>query len=71
MKIRSSERWQQIELLFAGALALSPEARTEYLDRSCGHDAELRLEVGRLLAASWWSPSLKPGARQSSDRLSR
>ncbi len=52
MKIRSSERWQQIDLLFAGALPLSPEERTEYLDRSCGPDAELRSEVERLLVAS-------------------
>ena len=52
MSIRSTERWQEIESFFTGALALPPEDRAVYLLKVCGDDAELKVEVERLLDAS-------------------
>ena len=42
---------RRLEELFDAACALSPEARTAFLDRACGSDAALRQEVESLLAA--------------------
>lgn len=44
------ERWQQIEAIFHEALALDGGKRYEFLERSCGSDAELMREVEKLLA---------------------
>jgi eukaryotic-like serine/threonine-protein kinase len=44
------ERWRQIEEIFHGALDRAPADRSEFLDRHCGGDAELRAEVESLLA---------------------
>ncbi len=46
----SSERWQKIEDVFQTALDLSPEERKRYLTKACFRDADLRLEVERLIA---------------------
>ena len=48
----SSDRWRQIEALFYEALEFKGEARSEFLDKKCEHDAELRKEVETLLASS-------------------
>lgn len=45
----SPDRWQRIEALFHEALELKPAARSEFLDRNCGEDRELRKEVDSLL----------------------
>ena len=44
------ERWRQIEEIFHGAIDCAPADRSEFLDRHCGGDAELRAEVESLLA---------------------
>ncbi|HEX8566868.1 MAG TPA: protein kinase [Pyrinomonadaceae bacterium] len=47
----TTERWQQIELVFQNALDLAPgEERERYLTDACADDAELRSEVDKLLA---------------------
>ncbi len=48
----ASGRWHQVESLFHEALALTPEARPEFLDRKCAGDVELRKEVESLLACA-------------------
>jgi serine/threonine protein kinase/tetratricopeptide (TPR) repeat protein len=48
----SPDRWRRLEALFYEALELNPEARTEFLDKSCDGDAELRKEVETLLASA-------------------
>ena len=47
-----SERWLAVEQLFAEALAQPPDLRAGFLERTCGTDRGLRLEVGTLLTAS-------------------
>jgi len=44
------ERWQRLEELFFEAVGLSEPARTQFLDRACGQDEELRRETESLLA---------------------
>jgi len=48
----SSERWRRLEGLFYQALELTPEARAEFLDQSCGTDTELRKDVEGLLESA-------------------
>jgi eukaryotic-like serine/threonine-protein kinase len=45
------ERWQQIEDLFHAALQRQPDEHGAFLDGACVGDAELRHEVGALLAS--------------------
>ena len=47
----SRERWVVIEPLLDAALELEPTTRPKFLDGACAGDAELRTEVGALLAA--------------------
>jgi serine/threonine protein kinase len=48
----SSDRWRQVEGLFYEALDLAPESRSEFLDKKCTGDAELRQEIETLLASA-------------------
>ncbi len=52
MGTSSSDRWRRVESLFYEAVELKPEARAEFLQRSCGSDAELRKEVETLLESA-------------------
>src|SRR5205823_3967580 len=45
------ERWRQMKELLGTVLELDPAKRTGYLDQACGNDAELRMDLERLLAA--------------------
>lgn len=45
-------RWPELDPLFVAALELEPSERTQFLERSCHGDAELRGELERLLAAA-------------------
>ncbi len=45
------DRWQRLKGLFAEAQSLDPAERTDFLDRACGDDRELRSELESLLAA--------------------
>ncbi|MEM7479742.1 MAG: serine/threonine-protein kinase [Acidobacteriota bacterium] len=45
------ERWQRIETLFAEAVDLEAHAVAPFLDERCADDAELRIEIERLLDA--------------------
>ncbi len=45
----SPDRWQRLEALFHEALELKTGARSEFLDKHCGEDQELRKEVESLL----------------------
>ncbi|HSK72294.1 MAG TPA: serine/threonine-protein kinase, partial [Pyrinomonadaceae bacterium] len=47
----NSERWQKVKGLFDSATAVAPAERAEFLENACGADAELRLEVEKLLAS--------------------
>jgi eukaryotic-like serine/threonine-protein kinase len=44
------ERLRQVEALYNDTLALPPNQRTVFLDRSCGNDRDLRSEIESLLA---------------------
>jgi eukaryotic-like serine/threonine-protein kinase len=46
------ERWQQVKGVLEQALALAPEERSAFLDRSCPPDPSLRQEVETLLSSS-------------------
>jgi serine/threonine-protein kinase len=46
----STDRWRQIEELCHGALGVSTEQRTRFIDQACGGDSALREEVESLIA---------------------
>ena len=46
------ERWQKIKGVLYGALGVSPEQRSQFLDRACSGDDSLRREVETLLTSS-------------------
>ena len=46
-----SERWHEVDRLFAEALDRPPAERPAFLDAACAGDAALRRDVQRLLAA--------------------
>jgi eukaryotic-like serine/threonine-protein kinase len=46
----NDNRWQRMEEIFHRAVELAPEARSAFLDQSCGGDSPLRQEVESLLA---------------------
>ena len=46
-----SDRWQKIEEIFEVAVELPPDERDVYLEKECGGDAGLRLEVEQLIFA--------------------
>ena len=48
----SREHWRRVDELCQRALELEESRRAEFLDRSCGNDAELRHEVESFLAHS-------------------
>ncbi|MGH7636481.1 MAG: tetratricopeptide repeat protein [Gemmatimonadaceae bacterium] len=58
-----STRWQQVEVIFHEAVALTGESRREFLDAACAGDDELRAEVNALLRAS------EPGADAALERV--
>lgn len=45
-----TDRWSQIEQLYAEALEQDPEQRAAFLDRACGDDKQLHDEIESLLA---------------------
>jgi serine/threonine protein kinase/tetratricopeptide (TPR) repeat protein len=45
----SGDLWKRLEALFNGCLELPPEARSAFLDQSCGSNHELRKELEALL----------------------
>lgn len=45
----TSDRWKQIEAIFHAAAELPQQERPAFLQRACGNDSELRLEVESLL----------------------
>ncbi len=47
-----ANRWRRLEALFYEALELKPEARSEFLEKNCDGDAELRKEIEALLDAA-------------------
>ena len=54
------QRYQQVKAIFAEASALPPPQRAGCLDRACGDDVELRLEVESLLAHDEKSLPIEP-----------
>ena len=48
--------WQRVEELLHGALDLPPRRRASFLERACGGDAALRLEVEGLIACADTDP---------------
>lgn len=46
-----SELWQRVQEVLQDALALDRADRPAFLDRACGDDREVRLEVESLLEA--------------------
>jgi len=47
----TADRWQRISAVFHGALAQAPDGRRAFLDKECGGEDDVRVEVERLLAA--------------------
>jgi Tol biopolymer transport system component/serine/threonine protein kinase len=45
------DRWGLVKELLAACLELDPSERSGYLDRTCGHDPELRSELESLIAS--------------------
>src|SRR5436309_2061828 len=45
------ERWRRMKELLGPVLELDPAKRADYLDQACGNDAELRMDLERLLDA--------------------
>ncbi len=52
MGASAGDDWQRVEALFYAARELAPSARPAFLDRACGADAALKLEVQSLLDSS-------------------
>src|SRR5262245_48620915 len=52
METDPKKRWRQLAALFDEAVALSPDQRRAYLDRTCGDDPDLRRQVAELLESS-------------------
>ncbi len=63
-----SERWNRLEQVFAEALALPTAARSEYLERACGGDHDLRSEIDGLLR-SHAAPGVLDNAPNASDAV--
>jgi serine/threonine protein kinase len=67
----NAERWEQIEVLYHGALEREPGKRSAFLSEACRGDLELRREVESLLEQegsllehpAWDSLDPKPGTR--------
>ncbi len=57
------ERWREIKAVLGQALELPITRRDEFLDLTCGADAELRAEVDSLLLAAESSSGSFPAAR--------
>jgi serine/threonine protein kinase/tetratricopeptide (TPR) repeat protein len=49
--LMSAERWVRMQDVFSAALDCEPTARSEFVDRCCGDDAQLRREVQSLLTS--------------------
>src|SRR5262249_52310999 len=62
----NTERWGRIEGLFLQAVELDPEARSAWLDKECGSDAELRSEGDRLWLSESGASTALSGAVASS-----
>ena len=45
------EQWKNLKELFGAVLECEPERRSEFLQRACGSDGELRSELESLLSA--------------------
>ena len=52
MQADGAIHWDRVEDLFHSALELDPSERSGFLERSCGDDAALRMEVESLIAFS-------------------
>jgi eukaryotic-like serine/threonine-protein kinase len=50
-RVMQQDRWNRIKEIFGSIVDCAPEAREQLLDRLCAGDAELRAEIGSLLAA--------------------
>ncbi len=48
----SPEKWNEISEIFHAALAKEPSERVEFLNKACGENVELRLEIETLLASN-------------------
>ena len=45
----NAERWNKIKVLFTSAQDCPEHERADFLDRACGDDKDLRVEVEKLL----------------------
>jgi hypothetical protein len=67
------ERWRQIEEIFQAAVERDDAERDDYLNETCGDDADLRREVESLLAYETTNPfqqAIKGAARSLAARQS-
>lgn len=55
-RLSDIEYWQRLKPILGEALELQPHERGEYLDASCGDDAQLRADVERLIADEEGAP---------------
>lgn len=48
----NADRWQKVKSIFDAVVELESDARDRVLDRECGSDGDLRVEVEKLLSSS-------------------
>jgi serine/threonine protein kinase/tetratricopeptide (TPR) repeat protein len=63
------QRWQEIDRIFAEALAREPSERESFLDEACAEDEELRNEVESLIAHDVPASFVEGGAVEEATRL--
>ena len=56
----SSEYWAEVETIFAAALDLHPDERSDLLDRCCAGRPGLRVEIESLLEAHSRATTIEP-----------
>ena len=63
------QRWQEIDRIFAEALAREPSERESFLDEACAEDEELRKEVESLIAHDVPASFVERAAVEEATRL--
>lgn len=71
MTIITSQQWQEIDRIFAGALDCNPADRSSFLDQECGSNELLRKEVESLLAHDLPESLLGDGVEEVSRLLAK
>jgi hypothetical protein len=60
--------WENLKKIFHAAVALAPDARSEYLDRACDGDTSLRQAIESLIKSHEETGFVDPPAYQAGRR---